>query len=46
MLCLELLEMSLRYAEERRAGVTVRHDRFGTALHQLLDVHPAGPPAP
>jgi hypothetical protein len=46
MLCLELLEMSLRYAEARRAGVTVRHDRFGTALHQLLDVHPAGPPAP
>jgi hypothetical protein len=40
MLCLELLEMSLRYAEARRAGVTVRHDRFGTALHQLLDVHP------
>jgi hypothetical protein len=38
MLCLELLEMSLRYAEARRAGVTVRHDRFGTALHQLLDV--------
>ena len=46
MLCLELLEMSLRYAEARRAGVTVRHDRFGTALHQLLDVDPAGPPAP
>ena len=29
MLCLELLEMSLRFAEARRAGVTVRHDRFG-----------------
>jgi hypothetical protein len=40
MLCLELLEMSLRYAEARRAGVTVRHDRFGTALHELLDVRP------
>lgn len=44
MLCLELLEMSLRYAEARRAGVTVRHDRFGTALHQLLDLRPSHPP--
>jgi hypothetical protein len=46
MLCLELLEMSLRFAEARRAGVTVRHDRFGAALHDLLDVRPASPPVP
>jgi hypothetical protein len=46
MLCLELLEMSLRYAEARRAGVTVRHDRFGTALRNLLDVRPAERPVP
>jgi hypothetical protein len=46
MLCLELLEMSLRYAEARRAGVTVRHDRFGTALRDLLDVPPAERPVP
>jgi hypothetical protein len=44
MLCLELLEMSLRFAEARRAGVAVRHDRFGTALRQLLDLRPAAPP--
>jgi hypothetical protein len=44
ILCLELLEMSLRYAEARRAGVTVRHDRFGTALHNLLDLSRAAPP--
>jgi hypothetical protein len=46
MLCLELLEMSLRYAEARRAGVTLRHDRFGAALHELLDVRPVQPPVP
>ncbi len=37
VLCLELLEMSLRFAEARKAGVSVRHDRFGAALHDLLD---------
>jgi hypothetical protein len=46
MLCLELLEMSLRFAEARRAGVTVRHDRFGTALHELLDMRPPPTPVP
>ena len=44
VLCLELLEMSLRFAEARRAGVTVRHDRFGAALHELLDLRRAAPP--
>jgi hypothetical protein len=44
IVCLELLEMSLRYAEARRAGVTVRHDRFGAALHDLLELSPAAPP--
>lgn len=38
IVCLELLEMSLRYAEARRAGVTLRTDRFGIALHRLLDL--------
>jgi hypothetical protein len=38
VVCLELLEMSLRFAEARRAGVAVRHDRFGAALHDLLDL--------
>lgn len=46
ILCLELLEMSLRYAEARAAGVTVRHDRFGAALRDLLDLRPAGSPVP
>lgn len=46
MLCLELLEMSLRFAEARRAGVTVRHDRFGAALHELLDMRPPVAPVP
>lgn len=46
MLCLELLEMSLRFAEARRAGVTVRHDRFGAALHELLDMRPPQAPVP
>lgn len=46
MLCLELLEMSLRFAEARRAGVTVRHDRFGAALHDLLDMRPPAAPVP
>jgi hypothetical protein len=41
IVCLELLEMSLRYAEARRAGVTLRTDRFGIALHRLLDLPPA-----
>ena len=44
VVCLELLEMSLRFAEARRAGVVVRHDRFGTALEDLLDLHRAAPP--
>jgi hypothetical protein len=38
IVCLELLEMSLRYAEARRAGVALRQDRFGIALHRLLDL--------
>jgi hypothetical protein len=38
VVCLELLEMSLRYAEARTAGVTLRSDRFGIALHRLLDL--------
>jgi hypothetical protein len=38
IVCLELLEMSLRYAEARRAGVALRADRFGLALHRLLDL--------
>jgi hypothetical protein len=46
MMCLELLEMSLRFAEARRAGVTVRHDRFGAALHELLGVRPPAAPVP
>lgn len=44
VVCLELLEMSLRYAEARKAGVTVRRDRFGAALHDLLDLRRAPPP--
>jgi hypothetical protein len=43
ILCLELLEMSLRFAEARKAGVTVRHDRFGAALHDVLDLQDAAP---
>ena len=46
ILCLELLEMSLRFAEARQAGVTVRHDRFGVALHELLDIRMPPPPVP
>jgi hypothetical protein len=34
---LELLEMSVRFAEARRAGVTGLRDRFGTALAALLE---------
>ena len=34
---LELLEMSVRFAEARAAGVTVLRDRFGSALAALLD---------
>jgi hypothetical protein len=44
VVCLELLEMSLRYAEARKAGVTVRRDRFGVALRELLDLRRAAPP--
>jgi hypothetical protein len=46
MVCLELLEMSLRYAEARRAGVTLRQDRFGIALHRLLDLPRDQAPVP
>jgi hypothetical protein len=46
IVCLELLEMSLRFAEARRAGVTVRTDRFGIALHRLLDLPRAEAPVP
>ena len=46
MVCLELLEMSLRYAEARAAGVTLRSDRFGIALHRLLDLPHAQAPVP
>jgi hypothetical protein len=46
IVCLELLEMSLRYAEARRAGVTLRTDRFGIALHRLLDLPRAEAPVP
>ncbi len=34
---LELLEMSVRFAEARAAGVTGLRDRFGSALAALLD---------
>jgi hypothetical protein len=34
---LELLEMSVRFAEARAAGVTGLRDRFGLALAALLD---------
>jgi hypothetical protein len=46
MVCLELLEMSLRYAEARTAGVTLRSDRFGIALHRLLDLPRDTAPVP
>jgi hypothetical protein len=46
MVCLELLEMSLRYAEARTAGVTLRSDRFGIALHRLLDLPRDPAPVP
>jgi hypothetical protein len=46
IVCLELLEMSLRFAEARRAGVTLRTDRFGIALHRLLDLPRAEAPVP
>ena len=46
MMCLELLEMSLRYAEARSAGVTLRSDRFGVALHRLLDLPQTQAPVP
>jgi hypothetical protein len=46
IVCLELLEMSLRYAEARRAGVALRTDRFGTALHRLLDLPRTEAPVP
>jgi len=46
MVCLELLEMSLRYAEARAVGVTLRSDRFGIALHRLLDLPHAQAPVP
>jgi hypothetical protein len=46
IVCLELLEMSLRFAEARRAGVTVRTDRFGMALHRLLDLPGEKAPVP
>ena len=34
---LELLEMSVRFAEARAAGVTGLRDRFGSALAAFLD---------
>jgi hypothetical protein len=34
---LELLEMSVRFAEASAAGVTGLRDRFGSALAALLD---------
>jgi hypothetical protein len=37
VLALELLEMSVRFAEARAAGVTGLRDRFGSALAALLD---------
>jgi hypothetical protein len=46
IVCLELLEMSLRFAEARSAGVTLRTDRFGIALHRLLDLPRAEAPVP
>jgi hypothetical protein len=46
IVCLELLEMSLRFAEARRAGVTLRTDRFGIALHRLLDLPRTEAPVP
>jgi hypothetical protein len=46
MMCLELLEMSLRYAEARTTGVTLRSDRFGIALHRLLDLPRDTAPVP
>jgi hypothetical protein len=46
IVCLELLEMSLRFAEARRAGMTLRTDRFGIALHRLLDLPGETAPVP
>ena len=37
VLTLELLEMSVRFAEASAAGVTGLRDRFGSALAALLD---------
>jgi hypothetical protein len=37
VMALELLEMSVRFAEARAAGVTGLRDRFGSALAALLD---------
>jgi hypothetical protein len=37
LLMLHQLEMAVRFAEARAAGVTVRHDLFADGLRRLLD---------